>query len=222
MRIFFEVNCNHDESLMELRNAEIYLRYLEQINSEIKNINFLEIVNRVARVMIENSEYNYVTLENLNISSADKVKLFETLDDNLIISNIILTGQGITKNKDEAVAFTFDEFRDFCLARYLLIHSERKGDNEYTLLFDKANEMFVNRQSPVEGIIKYSYYFKSKGRFELSKKFLICLVTQISKILQIEIIGMIATEVFTILDYLSFLLMEEKLLKVKSNFKKST
>lgn len=173
MRVFFEVNSNHDEGVMELRNAEVYLSYLERINDEIKTINFIDIVNKVAKVMIENSEYNHVTLESLNISNDDRIKLFQVLDDNLIMSRTILTGQGITKNKDEVVAFTFDEFRDFCLARYLLRYSEGVRDSEYTLFFSKASEMFTNRQSPVEGVIKYAYYyFKSTGYIELSKKIL--------------------------------------------------
>lgn len=173
MRVFFEVNYNHDESIMELRNAEVYLSYLERINSEIKSINFIEIVNKVSKVMIESSEYNYVAIESLNISGDDKVKLFQVLDDNLIISRTVLTGQGITKSEDEVVTFAFDEFRDFCLARFLLRHSESEQDNEYTLFFAKASEMYSNRQSPVEGIIKYAYYyFKSRGYVELSKKIL--------------------------------------------------
>lgn len=173
MRVFFEVNSNHDESIMELRNAEVYLSYLERINSEIKIINFIEIVNKIAGVMIESSEYNHVTLESLNISSDEKVKLFQVLDDNLIISRTIITGQGITKSKDDVVTFTFDEFRDFCLARYLLRHSEGVRDDEYTLFFTKASEMFANRQSPVEGVVKYAYYyFKSNGHIELSTKIL--------------------------------------------------
>ena len=173
MRIFFEVNCNRNESVIELRNADIYYSYLERVNSEIKTINFIELVYKVAKVMIENSNYSHVTIESLNISGEEKTKLFRVLDDNLIISRTVFTGQGITKNEDEVITFVFDEFRDFCLARYLLLYSERESDPEYDYFFTNASKMFSKRQSPVEGVIKYAYYhFKSMGRLELSKKVL--------------------------------------------------
>jgi DNA replication protein DnaC len=173
MRIFFEVNADHDESIVELRNANVYYTYLERMNSEIKTINFIDIVYKVAGAMIEDAEYNYVTTERINISGEEKEKLFRVLDDNIIISRTVVTGQGITKNEDEVISFVFDEFRDFCLARFLLLYSERAHDSEYDFFFAKASQMFQMRQSPIEGVIKYAYFhFKSNGHFELSNKIL--------------------------------------------------
>ena len=85
----------------------------------------------------------------------------------------MITGSGITKKDNEVVCFVFDEFRDFCLARYLLDLSEKEQDSEYNYFFSKVNEMFSTRQSPVEGIIKYGYYhFKFKRKANLIKKIL--------------------------------------------------
>lgn len=173
MKIFFEVNCNRNENIIELRNAEIYLSYIRKIAANIKGIDFLQTVQKIAGAMIEDSQYNYVNLNRVGIDGVDREKLYQALDNNIIISRTVLSGKGITKNENEVVIFVFDEFRDFCLARYLLLYSEDKQDNEYSLFFDKVNEMFQNRQSPVEGIIKYGYYyFKTYGPAELSEKIL--------------------------------------------------
>lgn len=173
MKIFFEVNCNRNENIIELRNAEIYLSYIRKIAANIKGIDFLQTVQKIAGAMIEDSQYNYVNLNRVGIDGVDREKLYQALDNNIIISRTVLSGKGITKNENEVVIFVFDEFRDFCLARYLLLYSEDKHDNEYSLFFDKVNEMFQNRQSPVEGIIKYGYYyFKTYGPAELSEKIL--------------------------------------------------
>lgn len=173
MKIFFEVNCNRNENIIELRNAEIYLSYIRKIAANIKGIDFLQTVQKIAGAMIEDSQYNYVNLNRVGIDGVDREKLYQALDNNIIISRTVLSGKGITKSENEVVIFVFDEFRDFCLARYLLLYSEDKHDNEYSLFFDKVNEMFQNRQSPVEGIIKYGYYyFKTYGPAELSGKIL--------------------------------------------------
>ena len=173
MKIFFEVNCNRNENIIELRNAEIYLSYIRKIAANIKGIDFLQTVQKIAGAMIEDSQYNYVNLNRVGIDGVDREKLYQALDNNIIISRTVLSGKGITKNENEVVIFVFDEFRDFCLARFLLLYSEDKHDNEYSLFFDKVNEMFQNRQSPVEGIIKYGYYyFKTYGPAELSEKIL--------------------------------------------------
>jgi hypothetical protein len=173
MRIFFEVNKNSDKNIMQLRNYEIYLQYLEQVSSEIKIIDFKKRVDEIAGIMIDRSDYNHVAVDCLNITDKNKSAFFQVLDNNLIISRNLITGSGITKKDNEVVCFVFDEFRDFCLARYLLDLSEKEQDSEYNYFFSKVNEMFSTRQSPVEGIIKYGYYhFKFKRKANLIKKIL--------------------------------------------------
>lgn len=48
MKIFFEVNCNRNENIIELRNAEIYLSYIRKIAANIKGIDFLQTVQKIA------------------------------------------------------------------------------------------------------------------------------------------------------------------------------
>ena len=173
MRIFFEVNCNQNKNIIELRNAEIYLSYIKSIADSIKGIDFLQIIQKIAGAMLEDSQYNYVNLSRIDINGADREKLYQILDNNLIITRTVSTGKGITERENERVIFVFDEFRDFCLARYLLQYSEDARDNKYLFFFDKVDEMFQNRQSPIEGVIKYGYYhFKTNGPKELCQKIL--------------------------------------------------
>lgn len=173
MKIFFEVNSNHIENTIELRNAIIYLRYIEKINSDIKEINFLQIVEKIAGAMIEDSQYDHIAMNRIGIYGVNQDKLYQVLDNNIIISRTVISGQGITKNEREVIIFVFDEFRDFCLARYMLLKSEEGHDNNYSLFFDKVNEMFQKSQSPVEGVLKYGYYhFKTSNHIELCEKIL--------------------------------------------------
>ena len=173
MKIFFEVNRDRNENIIELRNTEIYFNYITSVASSIKEINFFQIIQKIADAMITDSQYDWVDLNCIGIDGTHREKLYNVLDDNLIISRTVRSGKGITKSENEVVIFVFDEFRDFCLARCLLLHAESKHDNEYSFFFNKVNEMFQQRQSPVEGVIKYGYYyFKNYGHPELSEKLL--------------------------------------------------
>src|SRR5699024_703333 len=167
MKIFFEVNRDRNENIIELRNTEIYFNYITSVASSIKEINFFQIIQKIADAMITDSQYDWVDLNCIGIDGTHREKLYNVLDDNLIISRTVRSGKGITKSENEVVIFVFDEFRDFCLARCLLLHAESKHDNEYSFFFNKVNEMFQQRQSPVEGVIKYGYYyFKNYGHPE--------------------------------------------------------
>ncbi len=91
----------------------------------------------------------------------------------MIISHSVHTGSGITETDEEYVYFVFDELRDFCLARYLLMFDESNSDNNYTAFFTQANLLFKRRLSPIEGIIKYAYHhFRETNQNDLCKKLL--------------------------------------------------
>ena len=126
-RIFFEVNSNRDECMLEFRNAEIYKLYFEKIASENKGVNLNAIVNSIARYMFAEFQFDKIPIEELHLSSDDLDSLRNLLDNNLIISRSVHAGTGITEHEEEYVYFVFDELRDFCLARYLLTLDEHNS-----------------------------------------------------------------------------------------------
>lgn len=173
MRLFFEVNQNKTSQSLELRDAEIYKAYFDAVAARVVPLDFGGIVNRIAGIMISQKRYDGVDMSELNLSTTD-ITLFKTaLDENLIISKNIHIGKGIAETSLEYVYFVFDELRDFCLARYILVSSIKNGDNTYSEFFNFAGELFINRLSPIEGILKYGYYyFKTNKRTDLCKKIL--------------------------------------------------
>lgn len=173
MRLFFEVNQNKTSQNLELRDAEIYKAYFDAVSSRAAPFDFQGIVERISHLMIAQKRYDGVLLSELNLSTTDMKSFKDALDDNLIISKNIHVGKGIAETSFEYVYFVFDELRDFCLARYVLVTSIKNGDNTYSLFFDFAGELFNNRLSPIEGILKYGYYyFKINNRTDLCEKIL--------------------------------------------------
>ena len=172
-RIFFEVNSNRNECMLEFRNAEIYKLYFKKIASEHKEIDLNRIVNNIARYMFAEFQFDKMPIEELHLSSDDLDSLRNLLDNNLIISRSVHAGTGITERKEEHVYFVFDELRDFCLARYLLTVDEQNSSTEYTEFFSNVAKLFEQKISPVEGIVKYAYHhFKTTSRDDLCDKLL--------------------------------------------------
>ena len=172
-RIFFEVNSNRDECMLEFRNAEIYKLYFEKIASENKGVNLSAVVNSIARYMFAEFQFDKIPMEELHLSSDELDSLRNLLDNNLIISRSVHAGTGITEHEDEYVYFVFDELRDFCLARYLLILDESSSSSEYAAFFSNVTRLFEQRLSPVEGMVKYAYHhFRMTARVDLCEKIL--------------------------------------------------
>ena len=76
--------------------------------------------------MVDQCTFDGVEITQLGLSTSDYSAFKDALDDNLIISKSVHIGKGITESDTEYVYFVFDELRDYCLARYVLISSIKK------------------------------------------------------------------------------------------------
>lgn len=173
MRIFFEVNSGRPHDNLEFQNAEIYKQYIDKVALDHPEIDVHKIIKQISSIMIDNKCYDKVNLLDLNLSVSEKDSLFNMLDNNLIINKTIQLGTGISERTSEYLYFIFDEFRDFCIARELIIRDEDSADKTYPLFFDTISQMNENTMAPLEGIIKYGYYhFKKISRTDLAEKIL--------------------------------------------------
>ncbi len=162
MRIFFEVNSNQEKCNLELRNAEIYKMYIDMISSKTVGLDLHEIMNNISKLMVDSLDFDSVKIADLGLSAKDLEMFQNCLDNNLIISRKLVEGTDITERTYEVIYFVFDELRDFCLSRYLLITAEDEQDKSFTSLFSFLETIFKEKQSPLEGVLKYSYYYLKK------------------------------------------------------------
>jgi len=75
------------------------------------------------------------------------------------------------------IYFVFDELRDFCLARAVLRCCEDNDIPNYSQLFDFLRKLDADKLSPLEGVLKYAYYYikndsPNPNRFSLCEKLL--------------------------------------------------
>lgn len=162
MRIFFEVNSNQEKCNLELRNAEIYKMYIDMVSSKTVGIDLHQIMNNISKLMVNSLNFDSVKIADLGLSAKDLEMFQNCLDNNLIISRKLVEGTDITERTYEVIYFVFDELRDFCLSRYLLITAEDEQDKSFTSLFSFLETIFKEKQSPLEGVLKYSYYYLKK------------------------------------------------------------
>ena len=171
LKIFFEVNSGRPHDNLEFQNAEIYKQYIDKVALEHLDIDVHQLINQISSLMINQKRYDKVDLSELNLTVDEKTSLFNMLDNNLIISKTIELGVGISERTAEYLYFVFDEFRDFCIARELIIRGEDNEDPQYAGYFDTVTHMNKNVMAPLEGILKYGYYhFKKIRRLDLSEK----------------------------------------------------
>lgn len=159
MRMFFEVNENTSPKFIsELHNAEIYIKYVDNLCEQVKPLDLNPILNEIAQIMTNSFNFSEVKMSELNLSSTN-IELFKNaLDNNLLISrNIKKSEKLITEKNHETIYFVLDELRDFTIARYWLWICEEK--NDYNFYFDAVDRLYKDRMSPLEGILKYAYYY---------------------------------------------------------------
>ena len=174
MRMFFEVNSGLSQNVIELHDAEIYKKYIDNIISNNRSFDLLSVINNIAEIMVEHLDFSGVEINKLTLSTQDCQIFKDLLDDNILISYTLHKDEGlITEETVEIVYFVFDELRDFCIARYILSKCKDENDFDYEFFFNVADALYKNKMSPLEGILKYAYiYFKQLENYGLCKKIL--------------------------------------------------
>jgi len=168
MRIFFEVYENKNDRVASLNNHEIYQRYIEKLAEQNQAIDLKGILNNMVSKMLVDADYSGAELSALGVSSETFDQLKNMLDNNLLISKTYVKNEGlITAEKQEKLYFVFDELRDFWISKCLLSQDD---DGNF---FQICDNLYTNRKSPLEGILKHAYiHFKKTGKLDNCKKIL--------------------------------------------------
>lgn len=169
MRLFFEVNEGKDNDTTQLYNHLIYYNYIQRIDNKLTPVKLTDILDNVSDIMIENLSFDSVNTSKLNTPLADINKI---LDNNLVLSKTVLENEGyIHQTETTIISFTFDEIRDYYIARRLIAICEEKQD--FSKMFDICSHLYDNKLSPTEGVIRYCYFHLfEKGYFDVSKELL--------------------------------------------------
>lgn len=159
LRFFCEVNRGKEQVYMyDVYKYTLFDSYYENKKTEIKekkipggDLLFDQLISRICDYMVENKIFNNVPREVLNI---DEIQLLDhLLEGDIIFKEDQIVKKGFVDETVEVLSFTFDEFRDFCITRYLL----KKNDaiQSFPVVWD---EMCKDHWTILEGVEKYMFF----------------------------------------------------------------
>ncbi len=159
LRIFFEVNKDSNLDVFSIRKHEIYAQYIEVIKQNSGEY-IVKMLDTVADFMIENENYDEISLSDLEKSGITSELIKKTVDSSILLSKKLVYHEGtIARNENEVVYFVFDEMRDYYLARRILLENI-SGDNvNGEAVLDKLKQLKTTGASCEEGVIHYCYVF---------------------------------------------------------------
>lgn len=134
LRIFCEAFANQNIGIVNnIYKEELFQKYYEkklvEIEKRINNndefgvkpkIDIKQFLTDVIKYMVENNQYSNVPLDLIIKKEANREVYIRFLDENILIKRDPEIEKNSIFGNTEVVSFTFDEFRDFLLSKYLV------------------------------------------------------------------------------------------------------
>lgn len=159
LRIFFEVNKGSDADVFSIRKHEIYAQYIEVIKRNSGEY-IVKVLNTVADFMIENENYDDISLSDLEKEGITPDVIKKAVDSSILLSKKLISHEGtIARNESEVVYFVFDEMRDYYLARRILLKNISADNVDGEAVLEKLKQLKAIGASCAEGVIHYCYVF---------------------------------------------------------------
>lgn len=174
LRIFCETyQCQKLEYIDNIYKEELFEKYYElkseEINKRLKsndefkisgNFDIRNFIQSVVSFMIQENVYINVPLDNIIANAGDKEMYVRFLDENILVKRDIQTDEKGIFTSSEVVNFTFDEFRDFLISRYLVEVLYQKSKEEFTTFLDNQ----VTEKSPIlEGCSTFLFFVSRRN-----------------------------------------------------------
>ncbi len=159
LRIFFEVNKDSNVDVFSIRKHEIYAQYIEVVKHNNGEY-IVRVLDAVADFMIENENYDEISLSDLEKIGITSEEIKKTVDSSVLLSKKLIFHEGtIARNENEVLYFVFDEMRDYYIARRILLRNIFADNVNGEVVLDKLRKLRATGASCEEGVIHYCYMF---------------------------------------------------------------
>lgn len=158
LRFFCEANKGQKNMYMyDIYMYSLFEKYHFQKINELKTFNkniidgsqlYNSILNKMIEYMIEHSEYRQVPIE--IFTPQEQELLYHLLFNDIVFKDEQKITKGLLSSEQTVISFTFDEFRDFCMTKYL---AENWNVNQIAEFLNKNKETTI-----FEGISKYLFF----------------------------------------------------------------
>lgn len=158
LRFFCEVNRGKRQVYMyDVYKYALFSEYFNNKKTEMKNkvpngdAIFEKMMNSICEYMIENKSFNNIPKDVLKYEELQLLDIL--LEADVIFKDDQMVKRGFTDQYVEVLSFTFDEFRDYCLTKYLI---NREGAQQSLPII--WNEMCSEQWNILEGVEKYLFF----------------------------------------------------------------
>ena len=110
--------------------------------------------------MIDTKEFSHIRVDELN--SEDLQITYHLLESDVIFKTECRLKKGFLEDVEELISFTFDEFRDYCLTRYIV-----RLENAAEIFPKFWRDMHDNKWSILEGVQKYIFFLSRTESSEI-------------------------------------------------------
>ena len=144
LRIFFEVNKDSNADVYSIRKHEIFAQYIEKLKQN--NREYLEtVLDTVTDFMIHSDNYDEISITDLEKTGITSGDIRKTVNSGILLSKKLVFHEGtIARNEKEVVYFVFDEMRDYCLARQILLNNISAYNVDGESVIEKLKQLKTN------------------------------------------------------------------------------
>lgn len=165
LRFFCEVNSGKKQvRMLHVYKYNLFKKYYEMKKKESVTENspgreavFEKLIDHVCQLMIDSQQFSKVSRSQL---TEEELTMFDKLlEADIIFKQEIQTKKGLLNDTDIFIGFTFDEFRDFCITRFILKNNDEKT---FSGLWKK---MHLENWSILEGVERYIFFLaRTEGK----------------------------------------------------------
>lgn len=106
----------------------------------------------------ENDNYDEISITDLEKTGITSGDIRKTVNSGILLSKKLVFHEGtIARNEKEVVYFVFDEMRDYCLARQILLNNISAYNVDGESVIEKLKQLKATGASCTEGVIHYCY-----------------------------------------------------------------
>ncbi|QLY81225.1 S1 family peptidase [Clostridium intestinale] len=151
--------------MYDIYKYDVFKKYFDKKFLVIKEKKIIDIENcekcsyekllsDIADYMILNKQYTDIPKNTIN-SFANKELLKDIVDEDIVFREDIIIKKGLINKEELVINFTFDEFRDYLIAKHLLELFGIKNSTEY---YDLIHDITNDPSEVIEGVQKYLFY----------------------------------------------------------------
>lgn len=157
LRFFCEANRGKKQLYMyDIYKYNTFKKYIDKKIGEYDNIKFglgtiyNNVLDKVIEYMINNNQYYNVPIDIMNKEELEFI--YELVLNDVVLKDDIIMQEGFLKENKTVISFTFDEFRDFCIAKYVAKYDKVQLTKFINALNEKCN---INIK---EGVFGYLFF----------------------------------------------------------------